>query len=177
MACCRLCPTDALDSRLVEPERVRMGKARIDASICYSILFLEQDTVQDASAVKIPALCNTCYNVCPFPDKAILLKGNLYPVVTDACVGCGICVERCPTRPRRAINIVPAGMGRTDEAGFHYQRGRKFRDQADVPRPPQEGRVWSGQDLLDQKKRIPPTDDKVQPRFPSTTDKFQRDLE
>jgi ferredoxin-type protein NapG len=125
MACSRLCPTGALDRGLVNPEKTAMGKAVIDNSICYSRLFLEHDVLPDASGQKIGALCNTCYNVCPLQDKAIALKNNLFPVVLEGCVGCGICVERCPTRPKRAINIVPSGMGRVDEAGFYYQKAKK----------------------------------------------------
>jgi ferredoxin-type protein NapG len=124
MACCRLCPTGALDPHLRNPEKVNMGKASIDTSICYSHLFLGYDVLPEDSGTKIGALCNTCYNVCPLPDKAIMLKDNLFPVLLDGCVGCGICVERCPTRPRRAINVTPTGMGKKDEAGFYFRKAK-----------------------------------------------------
>ena len=123
MACCRLCPTGALNPQLRDPEKVSMGKAKINTSICYSYLFLEHDVLPDTSGKKIGALCNTCFNVCPLPDKAIALEKNLFPRVLDGCVGCGICVERCPTRPARAINVVPTGMGRVDEGWVLFPKG------------------------------------------------------
>ena len=154
MACCRLCPTDALDSRLRNPTKVRMGKARIDPTICYSHLFLDHDVMPRNAGQRIGALCNTCYNVCPFPGKAIRLENNLFPVVTDQCVGCGICVERCPVRPRRAINVLPTGMGNVDEAGFYFRKARKHLERAQSAGPVRSGRALTGRELLDRKQRI-----------------------
>ncbi len=154
MACCRLCPTGALDTQLKLPSNVKMGKARIETSICYSHLFLEHDVIPDESLEKIGALCNTCYNVCPLQDKAITLKDNLYPVVLDGCVGCGICVERCPTRPKRAINVIPTGMGRVDEAGFYYRKAKTHFDVSQTKETKPTSKPLSGESLLDQKYRI-----------------------
>jgi ferredoxin-type protein NapG len=154
MACCRLCPTDALDTRLTNPEKVLMGRARIDTSICYSHLFLDLDAVPDQSGMKIGALCNTCYNVCPLQGKAIELKGNLAPVVLDGCVGCGICVEKCPTRPKRAINVVPTGMGKIDEAGFYFRKARKQLQETLTLEKKRPAKAFKGLELLEQKQRI-----------------------
>ncbi len=153
MACCRLCPTGALDRNLKEPPKVKMGKAKIEPSICYSHLFLEHDVIPTESLQKIGALCNTCYNVCPLQDRAIALKDNLYPVILDGCVGCGICVERCPTRPGRAINVIPAGMGRVDEAGFYFQKAKSNYD-ISQSRETSPQKPLSGEGLLEQKYRI-----------------------
>ncbi len=154
MACSRLCPTGALDRDLINPENVSIGKAVIEKSICYSHLFLDHDVLPDASGRKIGALCNTCYNVCPLQGKAIVLRKNLFPEVTDACVGCGICVERCPTRPKRAINVVPSGMGRVDEAGFYFRKARGHHESsATVEKQGQQG-VLKGERLIEQKSRI-----------------------
>lgn len=154
MACCRLCPTGALDRDLVNPEKVSIGKAAIDKSICYSHLFLDHDVLPDASGRKIGALCNTCYNVCPLQGKAIVLRKNLFPEVTDACVGCGICVERCPTRAKRAINVVPSGMGRVDEAGFYFRKAKvHYESSATAEKQGQQG-VLKGERLIEQKSRI-----------------------
>ncbi|MFH1115685.1 MAG: 4Fe-4S dicluster domain-containing protein [Pseudomonadota bacterium] len=154
MACSRLCPTGALDPQLRSPEKVRMGKASIDASICYSRLFMRHDVLPENAGQKIGALCNTCYNVCPLADKAIVLKDNLFPVVLDGCVGCGICVERCPTRPKRAVNITPTGMGQVDEAGFYFRKAKKhYETSASVKEGGAEG-VLKGEDLLDRKYKI-----------------------
>jgi ferredoxin-type protein NapG len=154
MACCRLCPTGALDGSLRNPEKVAMGRARIDRSICYSHLFLEHDVLPDASGNKIGALCNTCFNVCPLQEKAITLKDNLFPEILDGCVGCGICVERCPTRPKRAINVVPSGMGRVDEAGFYYRKARSHYQTTTSPDTDNRGRALKGDQLLEKKSRI-----------------------
>lgn len=154
MACCRLCPTGALDPLLRDPEKVAMGKAKIDASLCYSHLFLEHDVLPDASGRKIGALCNTCYNVCPLPDRAIALKNNLFPVILDGCVGCGICVERCPTRPARAVNIIPTGMGRIDEAGFYYQKARGHYQTTQAAGKDRGSKVLKGESLLEEKSTI-----------------------
>jgi len=131
-----------------------MGKAKIDPGICYSYLFLEHDVVPGASLTKIGALCNTCYNVCPLKDAAIILKDNLYPVVTDACVGCGVCVERCPTRPIRAVEVIPTGMGRIDEAGFYFRKAKSHFDKSRFSNGHQPDKPLSGQRLLDEKLKI-----------------------
>lgn len=166
MACSRLCPTGALDTRLRNPERVAMGKAKIDASICYSHLFLEHDVLPAGSGNYIGATCNTCYHVCPFPDKAITLKDNLFPVVLDGCVGCGICVERCPVRPRRAINVTPAGMGRIDEAGFYFRKARKHYEGTVTSRMEISPKAFKGEELLERKAKIEAAPDKPQFRYP-----------
>src|SRR4030042_3073933 len=83
MACCRLCPTGALDRDLRDPEKAAIGKARIDTGICYSHLFLDRDRLPPDAGAKIGALCNTCYHVCPLQDKAIRLENNLSPVVME----------------------------------------------------------------------------------------------
>jgi ferredoxin-type protein NapG len=166
MACCRLCPTGALNPRLSDPENVTMGKAKINTSICYSHLFLEHDVLPDTSGKKIGALCNTCYNVCPLPDKAIMLEKNLFPRVLDGCVGCGICVERCPTRPDRAINVVPTGMGRVDEAGFYFRKARKHYESEERPKKPGVGKALKGEELLKEKNAIEGTTEKPKFDFP-----------
>ena len=166
MACCRLCPTGALDPTLRNPEKVRMGRAVIDTSICYSHLFLYHDVLPDESGQKIGALCNTCYNVCPLPDKAIKLQNSLFPIISDGCVGCGICVERCPTRPRRAINVTPSGMGRVDEAGIYFQRARKHYDTTAETAGAPGGPVLKGQELIDRKNKIDSSSEKPTFKFP-----------
>ena len=166
MACLRLCPTGALDTRLSRPEKVRMGKAGIDTSLCYSHLFLEHDKLPDTTGLKIGALCNTCYNVCPLQGEAIRLEKNLFPVILDGCVGCGICVERCPVRPQRAVNVLPAGMGRVDEAGFYFRKARKhFEKRSELG--PETQRPLKGEQLLDQKYRIDSSREAPSQRVPT----------
>ena len=154
MACTDLCPTGALDNKLADPEAVKMGKAKIDPDVCYSHLFFDADVLPEDAGSKIGALCNTCYNVCPLPDKAIILQNNLLPIVLEGCVGCGICVERCPTRPRRAINVVPNGMGKTDETGFHFQKARKHYEEVSARTETDPNKALKGIDLLERKQKI-----------------------
>jgi ferredoxin-type protein NapG len=155
MACCALCPTGALNPGLTNPEKVRMGKARIDPDLCYSHIFLSHDKLPDSSMDKIAALCNTCYNVCPFPDKAIGLKDNLFPVVLDGCVGCGICVLKCPTGTVRAINVIPRGMERKDEAGFHFRKARqRYEKRAKDSEARSKDSPMTGEALIEKKMEI-----------------------
>ena len=154
MACCRLCPTGALDKNLTVSEKAGMGRAKIDKETCYSHLFIEHDVLPESSSSKIGALCNTCYYVCPLQDKAIVLKDNLFPVVTEDCVGCGICVERCPTTPKRAINVTPTGMGRPDEAGFYFRKARQSYEGTASQQKIDNSKALKGKKLLEQKFKI-----------------------
>lgn len=171
MACCRLCPTAALDHQLEAPNQVRMGKARIDTSICYSHLFLEHDVLPAGSGNKIGAICNTCYNVCPLQDTAITLGNNLFPVILDGCVGCGICVERCPTRPRRAVNVFPSGMGRVDEAGFYFRKARRHYDTTLSSESDLDSLPLKGDKLLNKKSTIQGSQEQPKFEFPYKTPK------
>ena len=54
--------------------------------------------------------CSICADLCPFepdPSQAIGMiakSGGLFPEIREACVGCGACVELCPTK---VLQIVP----------------------------------------------------------------------
>jgi MauM/NapG family ferredoxin protein len=95
MKCTQVCPTGALTPIASADEevqsRVRMGRAFVDKSMCYSY---QKRT------------CGVCIRACPFPGVA--MKTGLYeqPIVTDACVGCGLCERACIHIPQ-AIRIVP----------------------------------------------------------------------
>lgn len=154
MACCRLCPTGALERDLRVPSQVSMGKAKIDPAVCYSHLFLEHDVLPTESMKHIGAFCNTCYNVCPLQETAIVLKDNLYPMILNGCVGCGICVERCPTRPLRAVRIVPTGMGRVDEAGFYFRKAKTHFNLSRSSQSQDAETPLKGESLLDRKNEI-----------------------
>jgi NAD-dependent dihydropyrimidine dehydrogenase PreA subunit len=92
MLCPPACPTGALDPALSDPRAVRMGRARVLEDRCFA---------------HAGVLCRTCVDECPFEGEAIRQDAELRPVVTERCVGCGLCEARCPA-PDVAIRVVPA---------------------------------------------------------------------
>ena len=94
MKCVDVCPTGTLAR--VSMEETRMGLAVINKFTCFSW--------------KGMTLCRTCYDKCPFKDRAIRLE-ELKPVVEEsACTGCGLCTHACPVTTadgQKAINIEP----------------------------------------------------------------------
>ena len=94
MRCTEICPTDALtaiaDNDTAIVDKVRMGKAVVERELCLSYL---------------GRVCGYCHDACPLPNVAIKLTPPALPVVQDACVGCGRCVECCPQYPT-AISVV-----------------------------------------------------------------------
>lgn len=94
MKCVDVCPTGSLTR--VSQENTRMGLALVDKFSCAAWIGT--------------TLCRTCYDKCPYPEKAIRLE-QLKPVVeADHCTGCGLCTHGCPITlesGRKAINIEP----------------------------------------------------------------------
>lgn len=91
MLCPPECPTGALDP-ILEMRQVRMGVAQVDGETCYAHLGI---------------LCRTCIDECPLEGEAIFQDGELRPVVTEKCVGCGLCERFCPAESA-AIRVVTA---------------------------------------------------------------------
>lgn len=85
-------------------DEVRMGVAVIDEKRCLSYRGMR---------------CEVCYRACPLIDEAISIdyrqrEGDAIhavfaPVVREeACVGCGLCVQRCPVDDSGpAISVAP----------------------------------------------------------------------
>ncbi len=97
MRCSGICPSDALLD--IPVEEVRMGYAELDRKKCYQWSgFL---------------LCRSCYERCPIKWTAMKLEKGEYPVITDACAGCGVCEHVCPAD---AIRVIPT----------RYTNGKNF---------------------------------------------------
>lgn len=88
MRCSAICPSDALED--VPIEESRMGYARLDKKKCHTW--------------KGFIICRSCFERCPLKGTAMILEKGMYPVITDVCVGCGVCEYVCP---EQAIVTIP----------------------------------------------------------------------
>ena len=138
--CVLACPTGALTHKIDKKEQVRMGVAELaQPDLCLArkgqgfkglargaayqgtLRYPEIDRWKPKPVASHPYdldPCDLCVRQCPI-EGAISLKTVAglpndtakTPVVTDKCVGCGVCEMICPTEPA-AIRIVPRVTGR-----------------------------------------------------------------
>ena len=110
--CVKACPTGALDPKLIDISRARMGLAvLVDHETCLNFLGLR---------------CDVCYRVCPLIDKAITLEQQHNPrsthamfiptVHSDQCTGCGKCEHACVLETA-AIRVLPLHLAKGEPGG------------------------------------------------------------
>jgi polyferredoxin/Pyruvate/2-oxoacid:ferredoxin oxidoreductase delta subunit len=117
-ACGHICPSGAIPRLdLEEKRRQVLGLAVIDRDRC---LPWASDTP-----------CIVCQEMCPVPDKAIVLQSRHLitrpdgskdylsrpVVVADRCIGCGICEYKCPLEGPAAIRVRPSNPSLHSGAG------------------------------------------------------------
>jgi polyferredoxin len=103
-ACGQVCPVQAIPPLSLPKKRQEViGIAYIDKNRC--IAWAEQRS------------CIVCEEMCPLPDKAIMLEQPaasspsavpdlLLPrVIESKCIGCGICEYKCPVNNTAAIRV------------------------------------------------------------------------
>jgi polyferredoxin len=101
--CGKVCPTQAIKKLSVEKKVVtKIGTAEIDRTLCIPWVYNKN--------------CLVCEEHCPIPTKAIKVVQqrivnnkiiNLPEVLPEMCIGCGICENKCPAYPQKAIKVFP----------------------------------------------------------------------
>ena len=116
--CGQVCPTGAIPNLpLFEKQQTVIGRAGIDENRC----------IPWSQSVN----CIVCQEMCPLAEKAIELDDVTVTnsegletvvrrprVITDRCIGCGLCEHQCPVNGEAAIRVYPDdGEGQQRRSG------------------------------------------------------------
>lgn len=103
MECPSHCPTGALQK--IEKEKVIMGMALIDFSLCFG---WNGD------------VCLSCSKACPMGAQIFDFYHGQWgnqPYINENCVGCGLCVKYCPMGGS-AIKVITKGQYEKVKSGY-----------------------------------------------------------
>ena len=118
-ACGHVCPSGAIPKLALEKKRKQViGLAVIDRNRCLPW------------ALDTP--CAVCQEMCPIPNKAIILTGEHLitradgtqdylarpKVIATRCIGCGICENKCPVAGTAAIVVQPTNPALASGSGL-----------------------------------------------------------
>jgi polyferredoxin len=121
-ACGQVCPTGAIKKlTLAEKKKLKIGTAYFNKNKCYPW----NENLN----------CLVCEEHCPTPEKSIkfwevevleqktnktVMVKRPY-VVTETCIGCGICENKCPIKEEPGVRVTARGEARHRE---RYSGGR-----------------------------------------------------
>jgi len=100
--CGNSCPAGAIPKlSLAQKKEQRLGLANINKDICIPWAQNKE--------------CIVCEEHCPVPGKAVKIYDEVFDgkrikkpyIDASLCIGCGICQNKCPVRPFRAIKVLP----------------------------------------------------------------------
>ncbi len=92
--CGAVCPTGAiLPLRLMEKQRTQIAVATFDAKKC--------------KVFQADELCGECAHACPTHAITLRKTGAPRPVKTALCIGCGACLDICPSAYGKAFTLQP----------------------------------------------------------------------
>jgi polyferredoxin len=121
-ACSLVCPTGAIKPvALAEKKQLKIGTAYFNKNKCYPW----NENLN----------CLVCEEHCPTPEKSIkfwdvevleqetnsLITVKRPYVVTETCIGCGICETKCPLKDEPGVRVTARGEARHPE---RYSGGR-----------------------------------------------------
>jgi len=95
-------------TKVITPEERQSRKVEVDPNEPEKVI-LQKELLQKLSKQE-GKVCTLCAELCPFePDPTLAIgmiskDGGLFPEIREACVGCGACVELCPTK---VLQILP----------------------------------------------------------------------